>query len=336
MTRREILILPALFFLAACGSCFCTCCHPERRPRSGRSRRTCGCFCSCFCSSSRVLAAILLLAGPFALSAQQPRSYLGFDRNDYPGDAALPALRRTFRYTSYWLNPPPGESTNTWSGKREILEHNGFGFLILFNGRLDAQLKDAQQKGQTPATLGAADGTAAVLAAMREGFPPHVLIFLDQEEGGRLLPEQDAYLFAWIDAVRAAGFRPGVYCSGITPPGSISTAEDIASLVPDRDSIRKNGSPSSPSEAPIVLWIANDQCPPSPGCKLTAPPVSAASTPDSAPFIRVWQYAQSPRRAQFSAACPANPSADNNCYAPNTRIFLDLDTATTPNPSAAP
>ena len=60
-----------------------------------------------------------------------PRSYLGFDRNIYPGDAAFPILRKTFVFTSYWLSPPPGEKTNTWLGKREFLRSLGFGFLVL-------------------------------------------------------------------------------------------------------------------------------------------------------------------------------------------------------------
>jgi hypothetical protein len=34
------------------------------------------------------------------------------------------------------------------------------------------------------------DGKATVAAAASEGFPSDVLIFLDQEQGGRLLPEQ--------------------------------------------------------------------------------------------------------------------------------------------------
>jgi hypothetical protein len=33
--------------------------------------------------------------------------YSGFDRNDYPGDATMISLRKTFRYTSYWLNNSP-------------------------------------------------------------------------------------------------------------------------------------------------------------------------------------------------------------------------------------
>ena len=48
--------------------------------------------------------------------AAQAQTYLGFDRNDYPGDANLKSLRQTFSYTGYWLNNPPGEKTNTWAG----------------------------------------------------------------------------------------------------------------------------------------------------------------------------------------------------------------------------
>jgi Rv2525c-like, glycoside hydrolase-like domain len=279
-----------------------------------------------------LLVALLVLASACVLPAQQPRSYPshafpGFDRNDYPGDAALPALRKSFRYTGYWLNPPPGETANSWSGKRALLKQYGFGFLVLFNGRLDAQLK-----GRDAASIGAADGHSAVQIAAHEGFPPHVLIFLDQEEGGRLLPEQAAYLFAWIDAIRAAGDRPGVYCSGIATPNSISTAEDIAA----RETARQQSSQKDKNAERLTLWIANDQCPPSPGCNLTPPPVSAAFTSFTAPFASIWQYAQSPRRPQFSAACPANQAPDGNCYTPGATVFLDLNSASSPDPSEAP
>src|SRR5580693_4800195 len=47
--------------------------------------------------------------------------HVGFDRNDYPGDDALPTLRKHFSFVGYWLTNPPGETTNPWIGKREIL-----------------------------------------------------------------------------------------------------------------------------------------------------------------------------------------------------------------------
>lgn len=291
-------------------------------------------------SSAIHLTALLLLAAASSAAAQQSYSgppYLGFDRNIYPGDAALPALRRDFRYTGYWLNNPPGESLDTWTGKRALLKQYSFGFLVLFNGRADADLK-----GQNPATIGASDGNAAVALARREGFPTNVRIFLDQEEGGRLLPEQAAYLFAWIDAVRAAGARAGVYCSGIPVPdghgGTISTAQDIA------ERLSAQALPSSKGRGverePRVLWVADDRCRPSPGCSLSTPSIAAAFSPAMRPFIAAWQYAESPRRARFSAACPANQAPDGNCYAPglppDANSFVDLNAAASPDPSEAP
>jgi hypothetical protein len=287
------------------------------------------------------LAALLLLGIATVGEAQHAhqRSYLGFDRNEYPGDAILPALRSNFRYTSYWLNNPPDAQQNTWAGKRQLLKQYGFGFLVLFNGRTDAEIKDSASKGVSAAAFGTADGKAAVASAQREGFKPNVLVFLDQEEGGRLLPEQAAYLFAWVDAVRAAGARPGVYCSGIDVPdgsGTINTAQDIAA----RESARSKQSAKPQTAQRLALWIANDQCPPAPGCTLASPPMTAAFSPAIAPSVAVWQYAQSPRRAEFSARCPANQAPDGNCYAPGlapgANTFVDLNAANSPDPSEAP
>ncbi|MGD0567649.1 MAG: glycoside hydrolase domain-containing protein [Candidatus Sulfotelmatobacter sp.] len=183
-----------------------------------------------------------------------PQSYLGFDRNAYPGDANLKALHETFSYTGYWLNNPPGEKANTWAGHRAAVESAGFGFLVLFNGRLYAELKSADPKPVAHATkLGSSDAQAAAAAARREGFPPHTIIFLDQEQGGRMLPEQKAYIYAWVDAVTAAGFRAGIYCSGIpaADDGNVVTADDIRQSAGARQ---------------IAYWAINDACPPAPGC----------------------------------------------------------------------
>jgi hypothetical protein len=279
------------------------------------------------------LPALLLLAAACAAAAQP--SYAGFDRNNYPGDAALPALRKDFRYTGYWLNDPPGETRDTWTGKRPILKRYGFGFLVLFNGRAYSELK-----GLDAAAIGAADGKTAAALAEREGFPRNVRIFLDQEQGGRLLPAQAAYLFAWIDAVRAAGARAGVYCSGISVPSgssSISTAQDIAQRLSALPSSQSGGPAVALPEA--VLWIADDQCPPSPGCTLDRPSMAAAFSPALRPFAVAWQYAQSPRRARFSAGCPANQAPDGNCYAPGlppgANAFVDLNVSGSPDPSEA-
>jgi hypothetical protein len=114
--------------------------------------------------------------------------YVGFDRNDYPGDRNLKILRQTFSYSGYWLNNPPGARANSWTGKRKILQAAGFGFLVLFNGRTYAEIKRAGDATK----LGASDAAVAVRTARAEGFPLQTIIFLDQEQGGRLLREQRA------------------------------------------------------------------------------------------------------------------------------------------------
>jgi hypothetical protein len=247
-------------------------------------------------------------------------AYLGFDRNDYPGDENLKALRQTFSYAGFWLNNPPGESRNTWAGKRKELQSAGFGFLVLFNGRLYVELKSVSRA----TAFGKSDAKSALVAARKEGFPEHTIIFLDQEQGGRMLPEQKAYLFAWIDTVVAAGFDAGVYCSGIAAKedggGTIVTANDIRQSAGSRK---------------ITYWVTNDACPPSPGCAFpNRPPASAQSGID---FADVWQFAQSPKRKDVAAGCPANYNPDGECYPPGVnpaqRLRVDVNTATTADPS---
>ena len=246
--------------------------------------------------------------------------FLGFDRNQYPGDAALPTLRRTFAFAGYWLNPPPGETGNTWTGKRGVIESAGFGFLLLYNGRLDRELKNPAHARD----LGNADAQAAITAARREGFPANAIIFLDQEEGGRMLPEQKAYIYTWVDAVNAAGFRAGIYCSGIaareSPKVSIVTADDV----------RQNAGGRA-----VVYFVTNDACPPSPGCSLAQPPAPSAS---GLAYADLWQFAQSPRRRDFAAGC-SNYNRDGNCYPPgiaaSEKLHVDVETASSADPSHA-
>ena len=252
-----------------------------------------------------------------ACGASAQQSYLGFDRNQYPGDQNLKVLRQTFSYAGFWLNNPPGENTNNWSGRRQALSSAGFGFLVLFNGRLEKQLQ------RNAAVLGKTDGAAAVATARQEGFPARTIIFLDIEEGGRMVPVQKSYIYAWVDAVSAAGFRAGVYCSGIP------AREDKNTTIVTADDIRSNAQGRQ-----IVYWVTNDVCPPSPGCAFPQqPPVAAESKID---YAEVWQFVQSPRRADFAAKCQ-NYNRDGNCYPPginpSSHLFVDVNTANSADPS---
>ncbi len=261
---------------------------------------------------ARSLSGCLLISAVFA-GAQ--RSYVGFDKNGYPGDDLLPALHKTFAYTGYWLNNPPGMSNNPWTRKRRVLRAAGFGFLVLFNGRLDAQLKD-----RDAAELGRQDATNAVDSAKREGFPPRTVIFLDQEEGGSLLKEQVGYIEAWIAAVKNSAYGAGVYCSGIAVPSGaemLSTAQDISARFPD-----------------VKLWVWDDRCPPAPGCVVPNDFDPAKIGPVN---LLVWQYAQSPRRPEDTAACEQTYGADGRCYAPglpaSEKTYVDLDASRSSDPS---
>ena len=267
------------------------------------------------------LPAVLILAMIVVLPGQMPAqgvpAYLGFDRNEYPGDTNLKILRQTFAYAGYWLNNPPGMSVNTWAGHRAAVESTGFGFLVLFNGRLYAQLKSvpgAQRLGQSDARVAAA-------SARHEGFPGGTIIFLDQEQGGRMLPEQKAYIFAWVDGIVAAGFRAGIYCSGQPSPDAekVVTAEDIRQSAGSRQ---------------ITYWATNDGCPPAQGCTFPQHPLNP--TESGVRFAEVWQFAQSPRRKDVAAHC-TNYNRDGNCYPPGIdaaqRLYVDLNTATSPDPS---
>lgn len=262
-----------------------------------------------------LISTVLLLLGVLPGFGQNS-NYLGFDRNDYPGDANLKTLHQTFSYAGYWLNNPPDASSNSWAGHRAAIESAGFGFLVLFNGRLYAQLKTVANAKK----LGQADAQKAASSARREGFPSATIIFLDQEQGGRMLPEQKAYIYAWVDGVIAAGFRAGIYCSGIPNPddSNVVTAEDIRQSAGLRQ---------------ITYWAINDACPPAPGCTSQHPPAPVDS---GVRFADVWQFAQSPRRRDVAAHC-TNYNPDGNCYPPGTTpaqgLHIDLNTATSADPS---
>jgi len=266
------------------------------------------------------LAVLLAVPTRSRLSPAAAPSYLGFDLNEYPGDDGLPLLRKTFAFAGYWLNAPPGEKRTTWLGKRALVQSHGFGLVVLFNGRLSRNLKsseDAKRKG----TL---DGENAGKLAHQEGFSAGTIIFLDIEEGGRLTHPYHDYVNAWIDALAPQNFRTGAYCSGMPIDDgdgkTITTVQDLHNHLAQRK---------------LVLWVFNDACPPSPGCVFPQTPPSPAQSGIS--DATLWQISQSPRRKEFTAQCASTYNTDGNCYAPGDashKWFLDVDVATTANPSA--
>ncbi len=152
----------------------------------GKNDRFARSKCSLACAASAYASLPLATSIPRIFNQCSPPlgTYLGFDRNDYPGDAVLDGLAHDFVFCGYWLNAPPGENSDTWLGKRTILRSHGFGFLVLFNGRLDKELKSTRD----PRTLGSSDATAAVDAAKKEGFPSEPSSFSTRKKAGECCP----------------------------------------------------------------------------------------------------------------------------------------------------
>ena len=276
----------------------------------------------------RVLTQILIVmwivcwAGGVAGGQQSgaTRGYLGFDRNDYPGDAGVAELRKEFAFAGYWLTPAPGEKTNSWTGKRKVMEAQGYGFLLLARGRAVGAVRTAASAKQR----GIADAQEAARRAKAEGFGVGAIIFLDVEDGGRLPATYHAYLRAWADELMRLGFRPGVYCSGI------AVDEGGGATIVTADDIRTNEAPRK-----FAYWVFNDACPPSPGCvSIANPPLpSASGVKDAA----VWQFVRSPREKETASKC-SGYAADENCYAAADaakKWHLDMNVAGTANPSFA-
>jgi len=248
--------------------------------------------------------------------------FVGFDRNEYPGDDTMAAMKKQFACGGYWLTVPPGAEFNQWVGKRGVLKQQGWGFLLLANGKLEAEILKAQKAGTTPADLGRKDAVVAVGAARSEGFPKRAIVFLDQEEGGRLTDVQAAYLLAWTEAVAGSEYRPGVYASGQRvqdgPGAWIDTVEDI------RGRVKAGGLHE------VAIFDAQDQCPPANGCTVQPRPISEAGEPG----LLAWQYSQSPRRPEITKGCAKTYASDGNCYAVGfPKVFLDMDEARNGDPS---
>jgi hypothetical protein len=246
--------------------------------------------------------------------------YLGFDRNEYPGEAGMRELRKEFVFAGYWLTPPPEAKNNSWTGKRKEMEALGYGFLLLARGRAGNAIRTAASAGK----MGVTDARVAARSATAEGFASGAIIFVDIEDGGRLAPEYHAYLRAWADELVKLGFRPGAYCSGMAVDDgggvTIVTADDL----------RSNEAPRK-----FAYWVFNDACPPSPGCVSAGnPPLPAASGVKDA---AAWQFVRSPREKEMAVKC-SGYAANENCYAVVDAAktwHLDMNVAASANPSFA-
>lgn len=140
---------------------------------------------------------------------------LGFDVSSAPTPPQLTALRQHFDFCGCYLAPAPSHQDKSWmlAGIANA-RHIGFKFLPVFVGQ---QVVGPGSHNDTKAQ-GAVDGTTAVARMHDAGFQLGSPVYLDLENGAPFPPAEGLYAFAWIEAVRAAGFTPGVYCSHVLAP----------------------------------------------------------------------------------------------------------------------
>lgn len=249
---------------------------------------------------------------------EQGHAYLGFDRNEYPGDQAMAMLRKQFSFVGYWLSPPPAEKTSSWAGKRVNLEAQGFGFALLYRGRPSSLLHTPQ----AASAAGEIDAKKAAEIARREGFMEGWTIFLDMEEGGRFNDAGHAYFRAWAEALAREHYRPAFYCSGMV------VHEEGGAKVVTADDIRAHLGPID-----AAYWVFNDACPPSPGC--VNPKEVPGPAQSGVAYALVWQISRTPKES--AARRCSGYTKDKSCYAAvdvAQKWFLDLDVAASASPSA--
>lgn len=135
-------------------------------------------------------------------------AFAGFDRSDYPGAAVMGWLRAHTNLTwcGFYLRAP-SHPDQSWAGARADLVAQGWGIAPIYVGQ------ETMGPGSHNVTelQGGIDGSDTCSRMIAAGFPKGSFVYLDLENPDPV--HQDAYVAAWIDAVIAGGFGPGVYTS---------------------------------------------------------------------------------------------------------------------------
>ena len=135
----------------------------------------------------------------------------GFDSLAYPGDTALQWLlaNTNLKWCGYYLAPAPSRHTSPWLGTYAKVTGFGWHVVPIYVGQ------QAQGPGShvVTAAQGTIDGNDAAKLAKSEKIPAGTVIFLDIEQGPPIAQTALDYYKAWVDAVYASDYYPGVYCS---------------------------------------------------------------------------------------------------------------------------
>jgi Domain of unknown function (DUF1906) len=124
------------------------------------------------------------------------------------GNQTFLSSQHGFKFVGFYLTHAPGTPDMTWIRRRQFLADRSWGFLPIYLG---------SQAEAPAATDGTTHGQEAVRLMSTAGFPPNTVVYLDIEQP-KLPGKFGSYLRAWMGAVRAGGFYPGVYGSYTMAP----------------------------------------------------------------------------------------------------------------------
>jgi hypothetical protein len=221
-------------------------------------------------------------------------AFAGMDAYAFPGLDALDWLKANSNllWCGYYLAPAPSHGDRSWMGKRAALAAAGWGLAPIYVGQQLAGPGSHDVNGPQ----GARDGADAAALMASEGFALGSCVYLDLEDGPPFAAPRTDYVAAWVGAITAAGFSPGVY-------GSHAIAGDLHLAVPQ-----------------ARIWAYR--------VETTAPhPFPGTNFPDVAPAgcgyagAYMWQLCQS---------CQIMVGAE-----PGRQLVVDLSTAIAVDPSAA-
>ncbi len=150
--------------------------------------------------------------------------FAGFDTSEFPGMAEMIWLKANTNlvWCGYYLGPAPSHSSTSWMGQRPALTNAGWGLAPVYVG----QQINGPGRHNVNAQQGTIDGVDTVRLLNADAFVSGTCVYLDLEDGPPFLAPRSGYVAAWVDAVSAAGFQAGVYCSH-------AFASDVHSLRPD-------------------------------------------------------------------------------------------------------
>ncbi|HEY4174626.1 MAG TPA: glycoside hydrolase domain-containing protein [Rhodopila sp.] len=217
--------------------------------------------------------------------------FAGFDISGYPGDDMMAWLNANTNlvWCGFYLGPAPSHGDVGWMATRSTLQQGGWGLAPIYVGQ---QLSGAHSSHVVTEAQGGIDGGDAGGLMANAGFPAGSCVYLDLEDGPPLNSPRSDYVAAWIDAVAAGSFRPGVYCSHAIAAAVQALRADVriwAFNVPTTQQTDFAGTqfpdadPSGSGFADAVAWQCRQECRLNlPGAPVTQPVVdlSSATTPD--------------------------------------------------------